>query len=46
MADKKSPVKKKERAHNYEEKVKFDGTLEQMIKMAGKTKPTIDKSNK
>ena len=39
MAEKKAPVKKKPRAEKYEEKVHFDGTLEQMIKMAGSTKP-------
>jgi hypothetical protein len=39
MAEKKTTVKKKVRAEKYEEKVKFEGTLEQMIKMAGNTKP-------
>jgi hypothetical protein len=43
MADKKAPVKKKVRADKYDEKVHFDGTLEQMIKMAGKTQ--LPKSN-
>jgi|GEM_PF-1806429 len=46
MAEKKPTVKKKERAHNYEEKVKFDGTLEQMIKMAGNTKLPKPKAEK
>jgi len=36
MAEKKPIVKKKVRADKYEEKVHFDGTLEQMIKMAVK----------
>jgi hypothetical protein len=31
-------AKRKVRADKYEEKVHFDGTLEQMIKMAGNTK--------
>ncbi len=31
-------AKRKVRADKYEEKVKFEGTLEDMIKMAGKTK--------
>ncbi|MGN6640065.1 MAG: hypothetical protein ACTHJ8_14240 [Mucilaginibacter sp.] len=43
MADDKKPVydpkaKRKVRAEKYEEKVTFDGTLEEMIKMAGNTK--------
>jgi hypothetical protein len=39
MATEKKPiVKRKVRADKYEEKVRFDGTLEQMIKMAGDTK--------
>jgi len=37
--EEKKPVKKKDRSETYEEKVKFNGTLEQMIKMAGNTKP-------
>ena len=36
--EQKPKVKRKVRAEKYEEKVKFDGTLEQMIKMAGNTK--------
>ncbi len=42
-------AKKKEakpRAEKYEEKVKFDGTLEQMIKMAGNTKVAEKKGEK
>jgi hypothetical protein len=31
-------AKRKIRAENYEEKVKFNGSLEDMIKMAGSTK--------
>ena len=47
MAEKKPTVKKKVRADKYEEKVHFDGTLEQMIKMAGDTKlPKPNTSNK
>lgn len=47
MADEKPKVKRKIRAEKYEEKVKFDGTLEQMIKMAGNTKPPKeDKASK
>lgn len=43
MAEEKKPTydpkaKRKVRAEKYEEKVTFDGTLEQMIKMAGSTK--------
>jgi len=43
MAEEKKPTydpkaKRKVRADKYEEKVQFDGTLEQMIKMAGSTK--------
>jgi hypothetical protein len=43
--EKKEPEKKppKKRADKYDDKVKFDGTLEQMIQMAINTKP---KSNK
>jgi len=37
MAEKKPTAKKKVRAEKYEEKVHFEGTLEQMIKMAGNT---------
>lgn len=42
MAEEKKPTydpkaKRKVRADKYEEKVKFDGTLEDMIKMAGST---------
>ena len=40
MAKKKAEPKP--RAEKYEEKVKFDGTLEQMIKMAGSTKIKTD----
>lgn len=36
MEEKKPVVKKKVRAEKYEEKVSFDGTLEQMIAMAVK----------
>lgn len=36
MAEKKLTVKKKVRAEKYDEKVTFNGTLEQMIKMAVK----------
>jgi hypothetical protein len=42
-------VKKSEpkpRAEKYEEKVHFNGTLEQMIKIAGNTKPPANKNNK
>jgi hypothetical protein len=35
--EKKPVVKRKVRAEKYEEKVHFEGTLEQMIKMAGST---------
>ena len=42
MADEKQKVKKKVRAEKYEEKVSFDGTLEQMIAMA--VKPVKDKN--
>jgi len=38
MADEKPKVKRKIRAEKYDEKVKFEGTLEQMIKMAANTK--------
>lgn len=41
MEEKKPVVKKKVRAEKYEEKVSFDGTLEQMISMA--VKPVKDK---
>lgn len=37
---KKPVVKKKVRADKYEEKVKFEGTLEQMIAIAVKPKKT------
>ena len=36
MAEKKPTVKKKVRADKYEEKVHFEGTLEQMIAIAVK----------
>jgi hypothetical protein len=36
---KKEETKSKPRAEQYEEKVKFAGTLEQMIQMAVKPKP-------
>jgi hypothetical protein len=36
MADKKTAVKRKVRATAYEPKVKFDGTLEDLIKIAVK----------
>ena len=39
----KTTDKKKVRADKYEEKVKFEGTLEQMIEIAGKTKLTKGK---
>jgi hypothetical protein len=46
MAEKKK-AQPKPRTEKYEEKVKFNGTLEQMIKMAGNTKPKdLDKKNK
>jgi hypothetical protein len=38
MAKEKKEKQPKPRADKYDEKVKFDGTLEQMIKMAGSTK--------
>jgi hypothetical protein len=38
MAEKKVTPKKKVRAEKYDEKVHFEGTLEQMIKIAGNTK--------
>jgi len=38
MADRKPKIKKKVRAEKYEEKVHFDGTLEQMIAIAVKPK--------
>jgi len=38
MAKEKKKAEPKPRAEKYEEKVKFDGTLEDMIKMAGNTK--------
>ena len=41
MAKEKKKAEPKPRAEKYEEKVHFDGTLEQMIKMAGSTK--VDK---
>ncbi|HVS92691.1 MAG TPA: hypothetical protein VHE59_11690 [Mucilaginibacter sp.] len=50
MADEKPKydlkAKRKVRAEKYEEKVKFDGTLEQMITMAGKTKLPKEKDQK
>jgi len=46
MAEKKTPVKKKVRAEKYEVKVKFDGTLEQMIAMAVKTSEANSKETK
>lgn len=39
MVKKEQEKQPKERAEQYEEKVKFNGTLEQMIKMAVKPKP-------
>ncbi len=36
MAEKKEIIKKKVRAEKYEEKVHFEGTLEDMIKIAVK----------
>jgi len=44
MADEKPKVKRKIRAEKYEEKVKFEGTLEQMIAIAAK--PINSKSSK
>lgn len=46
MAEKKEipQAKRKIRAENYEEKVHFEGTLEQMIKIA--VKPTLKKTSK
>lgn len=38
MTKEKKEKQPKPRADKYEEKVKFDGSLEQMIKMAGNTK--------
>jgi hypothetical protein len=44
MAKEKKKSEPKPRANQYEEKVKFDGTLEQMINMAVNTKsPKKDK---
>jgi len=51
MSEEKKPTfdqkaKRKVRAEKYEEKVHFDGTLEQMIKMAATTKvESADKKN-
>ena len=46
MSDKKPVAKRKIRADKYDEKVKFDGTLEQMIAIAVKpVKPKSDKNN-
>lgn len=45
MAKEKKKSEPKPRAEKYEEKVKFDGTLEQMIKMAGNTKILSKKDN-
>jgi hypothetical protein len=42
MEEKKPVVKKKVRAEKYEEKVYFEGTLEQMIAMS--IKPVKDKN--
>ncbi|GAA4100193.1 hypothetical protein [Mucilaginibacter panaciglaebae] len=39
MAKKEQEKQSKPRAEQYEEKVKFNGTLEQMIQMAVKPKP-------
>lgn len=44
MAKKKEEKKPKPRAEKYEEKVKFNGTLENMISMALNTK--LDKKDK
>ena len=45
MADEKKPViKRKIRADKYDEKVKFEGTLEDMIKIAVKPMPGRKKS--
>ncbi|MBW4888267.1 hypothetical protein KXQ82_01005 [Mucilaginibacter sp. HMF5004] len=44
MAEEKKPkVKRKVRAEAYDPKVTFNGTLEDMIKMAANTKPPIKK---
>lgn len=40
-----SKTKRKIRAESYDGKVLCDGTLEQMIKMAGYTKPATDKKD-
>ena len=39
MAKEKTKTEPKARAENYDPKVKFEGTLEDMIKMAVKPKP-------
>ena len=47
MADEKPKVKRKVRAEKYDEKVKFNGTLEQLINVAAHTKmPKEDKASK
>lgn len=43
MAKEKKDKQPKPRADKYDPKVKFEGTLEQMIKMAGKTKAPAKK---
>jgi hypothetical protein len=45
MAKEKKKTEPKPRAEKYEEKVKFDGTLEQMIQIAINT-PSAKKVNK
>ena len=45
MADEKPKVKRKVRADKYEEKVRFDGTLEQMIAIAVKPTPQKKKED-
>jgi len=44
MAEKKQVIKKKVRADKYEEKVHFEGTLEQMIQIS--VKPAQQKKDK
>ncbi|SDG84275.1 hypothetical protein [Mucilaginibacter gossypii] len=46
MAKEKKKAEPKPRAEKYEGKVSFDGTLEQMIKMAGNTKLPPKKEDK
>ncbi len=46
MAKEKKKAEPKPRAEKYEEKVKFEGTLEQMIQIAVTTKIPVKKDNK